>query len=376
MRIAIDARLATQPGGTGVSTYGAALADTVRAIGHEVEPLVEGSRGGRMRVWRDAVRPGAWPTHRCEDSRVAGDVFRAAQVRFDLSGRLLQLQALNDPPALMHWTYPLPLHMQGMPNLYTVHDLIPLLHPELTPVSRRRMTRLLRSVTAAAAEIVTVSEASRQEIITVLGVPPARVTNTYQAVLDPHLSPATIDRVLRPLGLQRGCYVLHAGTVERRKNVGRLVAAHRASRTRLPLVIAGPDGWCAREELADAGPELRRVPWLERGLLTALLVGARMVVAPSLAEGFGLPVAEAMAFGVPAICSDRGALAEVAGDAARLVRPTDIAALAAAIAELSTDDAAAEMLIAAGRRRAALFTRDAYAARLRPLYARLAQSWL
>lgn len=376
MRIGIDARLATQPGGTGVSTYGAALAETVRAIGHEVEPLIESGRGSRMRVWRDAVRPGAWPTHRTDNGRVAGDVFRAAQVRFDLSGRLRQLHAPNDPPTLMHWTYPLPLHMRDVPNLYTVHDLIPLLHPELTPVQCRRMTRLLHRVTAAAAEIVTVSEASRQEIITVLGVSPERVTNTYQAVLDPLPSPATIDRVLQPLGLQRGCYALHAGTVERRKNVGCLVAAHQASRTRLPLVIAGPDGWCAREELAGAGPELRRVPWLERRSLTALLAGARIVVVPSLAEGFGLPVAEAMTFGVPVICSDRGALAEVAGGAARLVCPTDIAAIAAAIAELSTNDAAAETLIAAGRRRAALFTRDAYAARLRPLYARLAQSCL
>ena len=374
MRICMDARLARQPGGTGVTTYGAALAETARGLGHVVEPLVEGRVGGRAGVWRGALRPGPWPAPLVDGRRVAGDVFRAAQVRFDLRRTLLPLHAPDAAPTLMHWTYPLPMRWRDVPNLYTVHDLIPLLHPGLSPVPGRRMARLLRRIVADAAQIVTVSEASRQEIVAALGVPPERVTNTYQAVTDPLPESRMVARTLAPLGLVTGGYVLHAGSVERRKNVGRLIAAHRASRTGLPLVIAGPDGWGAAAELAEAGPSVRRIPWLARPALVALLAGARVVVAASLAEGFGLPVAEAMTFGVPVICSDRGALAEVAGDAAWLVDPADTAALAAAIAALSTDDAAAASLVAAGHRRAALFTPAAYASRLRPLYARVAQS--
>lgn len=372
MRICIDGRLARQHGGTGVSTYGKGLADTVDAIGHRVDLLVDGGKGGRASAWLGAVRPGDWRVPLTEGRRVGGAVFRAAQIRFDLRRTLLPVCDTADPPALMHWTYPLPLRFAAVPNLYTIHDLIPLLHPGLSPISGKRMQRLLRCVTAAAAHIVTVSECSRQEIIDVLGVPPDRVTNTYQAVVDTRPDPAALARSLHALGLEPGGYVLHAGSVEPRKNVRRLIQAHRESRSRRPLVIAGPDGWRAAAELAEAGPEVIRLPWVARADVVALIAGARCVMVPSLAEGFGLVVAEAMTLGTAVICSAHGALREVAGGAARLVDAADTAAWATMLASLDIDDDAVDALVAAGRLRAQTFTPAAHADKLRPLYARLA----
>ena len=375
MRICIDGRLARRVGGTGVSTYGAGLAATVAGLGHHVEWLLEGRTGGRASVWHRAARLGAWPVPLDSGAggggdRVAGDLFRAAQIRFDLRRSLLPVRDRADPPTLMHWTYPLPLRFDGVPNLYTIHDLIPLLHPSLTPVPQRRMERLLRRVMETAAHVVTVSEASRREIIDTLRLPPERVTNTYQAITDERPDAATIARALAAVGLEPGGYVLHAGSVEPRKNVRRLIAAHRASRSRRMLVIAGPDGWRAGGEMEEAGPEVLRLPWAPRALLVVLIAGARLAIVPSLAEGFGLVVAEAMTLGTPVLCSDRGALAEIAGGAARLVDPVDTAALAAAIAELEEDDDALDSLVAAGRQRATLFTPAAHGARLEPLYYR------
>ena len=356
-------------GGTGVSVYGSALAETVRSLGHDVEWLTSARTGGRWATWRGALRPGAWPVPLGDAGRIAGDAFRSAQVRFDLRRSLLTVRDRRCPPALMHWTYPLPLSFADVPNLYTVHDLIPLLHPALSPVPQRRMERLLHRVLAAAAHVVTVSEASRREIIDTFGLPPDRVTNTYQTVVDRQPGPAALADTLRTLGLEPGGYVLHAGSVEPRKNVRRLIRAHRESRIAHPLVIAGPDGWRAEQELEAAGPGVIRLPWVARPLLVALIAGARFVVVPSLAEGFGLVVAEAMTFGTAVICSQSGALAEVAGNAAKLIDPADTASLAAAMSELDADDIARESLVTAGRARAALFSPRAYADRLRPLYA-------
>lgn len=371
MRICIDGRLARQHGGTGVSSYGKGLANTVAALGHLVEPLVDGGKSGRASAWLGAVRPGEWRVPLTDGRRSGGTVFRSAQIRFDLRRTLLPVCDTADPPALMHWTYPLPLRFAAVPNLYTIHDLIPLLHPGLSPISDKRMRRLLGCVTEAATHIVTVSECSRREIIDVLGVPPDRVTNTYQAIVDTRPNPAALAQTLNVLGLTPGGYVLHAGSVEPRKNVRRLIQAHRESRSRWPLVIAGPDGWRAATELANAGPEVIRLPWVARADLVALIAGARCVLVPSLAEGFGLVVAEAMTLGTAVICSAHGALREVAGDAAQLVDAEDTAAWTAMLASLDRDDDAISALVAAGNLRAQNFTLAAHADRLQPLYARL-----
>jgi glycosyltransferase involved in cell wall biosynthesis len=319
----------------------------------------------RSRTARPAAmgRDAAW---------LSPDLFRVAQVHFDLHRRPLRLR-LPDPPALMHWTYPLPLVLPGVPNLVTVHDLIPLLRPELTGIRPGRMERLLRAVIAQAACVVTVSETVRADIVRRLDVAPERVVNLFQAVDLPPALLAASDAAADPC--PSGSFVC-VGSVEPRKNVGRLIAAHGLSGSRRILVLIGPDGAGAAGELtALAGhpcPErVLRLPWTAQPQLVRALRAARAVLFPSLAEGFGLPIAEAMTLGVPVLTARGGATEEIAGGAALLADPLDVAELAQAIGRLDRDDTLCAGLVAAGRDRATLFSVEAYGLRLDELYRRV-----
>jgi glycosyltransferase involved in cell wall biosynthesis len=269
------------------------------------------------------------------------------------------------------------MRLQGSRNIYCVHDLVPLLHPGLTAIDQGRMGRLLGRLRHEASHIVTVSEQSRQDILATLGWPADRVTNTYQAVFLPKVPEA---QVAERFGLVRDGYFMHVGTIEPRKNIARLIEAYRASGLSVPLVLAGPDGWGAPGELAAARdmlverprasglPCVVRIPWINRDVLVGLMREARAVVAVSLAEGFGLPIAEAMEIGVPVLTTESGACAEVAGGAALMVDPYDPRAIAAALRALDHDAVLRDQLRAKGHVRASLFTPAAYAGRLKRLY--------
>ncbi|MGC1301081.1 MAG: glycosyltransferase family 1 protein [Caulobacteraceae bacterium] len=382
LRVCIDARQRPVAGRTGVATYSELLAETLGGLGAQVEYLTDvtpPSPAGakRIRRWIAAARPGERqlsPDGRGQAAAWSAlDLFREAQVYFNLHGRLLPVRH-PDPPAVMHWTYPLPMTMAGTRNIYTVHDAIPWERPDLTGISRSRHLRLLEQVRQAADLIVTVSDHSREVLLRLLGCPPGLIVNTYQAV---HAqTPAALEATL-PAGLSCGRYFLFHGSVEPRKNLARLVAAHRTSGVDLPLVIAGPDGWMAKRAVSEealAGGNLIRLPWLERPMLTALVANARAVLFPSLAEGFGLPVLEAMALGAPAMTANTGALVEIAGDGALTVDPEDVEAMAGAIVALSRDEQLLARLRQAGFTRAATFSREAYAGRLARTYADLLQT--
>jgi len=265
----------------------------------------------------------------------------------------------------MHWTYPVPLYVRGARNLYTVHDLIPLTDPDLTDIPERRHRRLLEQIVRRADGLVTVSETVRQQAISLLGCSPGRVTNTYQAAL----APLQKDPPL-PSPLRSGRYFLFCGRVEQRKNLAALIEAHRRSGAGAPLVIVGPacPGAEGLEALIAASPQVLRLPWQPRAAVIGLIRRARALLFPSLAEGFGLPIAEAMVLGAPVMTSALGAMAEIAGDAARLVDPRDVGAMAAAIAALAHHDALCARLRTEGFRRARLFAPDVYQRRLRALY--------
>lgn len=289
--------------------------------------------------------------------RVHSDLFRGPMpVRFDA------------PPSLMHWTYPLPLRAVGVPELLTVHDLIPIERPDLSGVGAGRLDRLLRHRLARVDRVVTVSETVRSALIDRYGLAPDRVVNTLQPVL---LADDPPD-ASRPGCLRDGCFVA-VGSIEKRKNVARLIRAHGRARVRRPLLLIGPDGDDARIQMSalrdHPAPELvRRLPWVPRSELVGLMRRARAVLFPSLAEGFGLPIAEGMTLGVPVLTSRGGATEEIAGGAAMLVDPTDEAELAEAIAELDRDESRCRALAERGTRRARVFAPEAYAARIDALY--------
>jgi glycosyltransferase involved in cell wall biosynthesis len=167
-----------------------------------------------------------------------------------------------------------------------------------------------------------------------------------------------VQRVRNRNGLFRP-YVFFCGTIEPRKNLHRVLEAFRSlDRPDLELVVAGPQGW--KEDIgaamANLAGRVRRLGFVPRGDLDALYAGAAAVVYPSLGEGFGLPVLEALAQGAPLVTSAGTATEEVAGDAALLVDPLDVDAIAGAIDRLLDDRGLAARLGEAGRERAAGFT--------------------
>lgn len=371
VQVCIDSRMLHADQATGVATYAQVLARCLADAG-AVATILDGDTysAGRSRAgrWIAALRDGP---RRAEPSGDAGtglhafDVFREAQVFFNLHGKLLPITC-DRPPAVMHWTYPVPLFVEGARNLYTVHDLIPLTHPELTPIAADRHRRILARIAEQAHRIVAVSDAVAREITELLAIAPERIVTTWQAVDSPLQSDPPL-----PAPLRAGRYFLFCGTVEPRKNLARMVEAHARSGTDLPLVVAGPRGvgQVRLEALLAATPGVIRLPWLPRPQLLGLMRRARALLYPSLAEGFGLPIAEAMTLGCPVLTSCHGATAEIAGDAALLVEPHNVAAMSEAIGQLAGDDRLVARLRAAGFARAARYAIAPYARRLRALYA-------
>lgn len=316
----------------------------------------------------------------------------SATAHFRLYGRSAVVR-LPRPPDLFHATHPVALAVRGVPNLVTIHDLVPLRLPFATLDDKRLFYRLVHHLARTADHVVTVSEHSRRDLVQVLGLDERRVTNTGQAVeVPPEIAALSGDALAERLrllfGLEPGSYYLFCGAIEPKKNVARLLDAYAASGTRRPLVLAGSRGWQNRAELRRIGSDrfrswrfdggtvrserqVRRLEYLPRDQLMLLMRGARALLFPSIYEGFGLPVVEAMALGTPALTSTVSSLPEVAGDAALLVDPYSVDAIARGIAALDADDALCADLAARGRVQAARFSPTAYDARLKALYGRL-----
>lgn len=228
-------------------------------------------------------------------------------------------------------------------GVVTVHDLSVFKFPETHPADRVRHfeSNFSRSV-GRAAHLVTDSEAIRGELIEYLGCAPDHVTAVPLGV-DPEFSPRTpssVEPLLRTLNLQHHGYTLCVSTLEPRKRVGHLLLAYgrlpAVLRDRYPLVLAGGSGWLSDElrgaiDSAVTEGWARYLGFLPQQQLPDLYAGARLFAFPSLYEGFGLPVLEAMASGVPVIASNRASLPEVTGGAAILIDPDDIDGLAAAL---------------------------------------------
>ncbi|MFZ5784754.1 MAG: glycosyltransferase family 4 protein [Pseudomonadota bacterium] len=316
-------------------------------------------------------------------------LLETARGHFKLFGRSLSLK-LPQLPSLFHATHPVPLTVKGVPNIVTIHDLVPLRLPFTTLDDKRYFYKLAHHLARTADHIVTVSEHSRRDIIQVLGVDERRVTNTWQAVDVPTdivelAEDALADRLQRLFGLEPDGYFLFCGAIEPKKNISRLLDAYAASGTTRPLIMVGSPGWQNKEEMRKIGADrfrsfriegrmirrerqVRRLEYLARDQLFLMMRGARALLFPSIYEGFGLPVAEAMRLGTPVLTSNISSLPEVAGDNALVIDPYSIEAIARGIAALDADDQLCADLAMRGRSQAARFSSTLYAQRVKKLY--------
>jgi glycosyltransferase involved in cell wall biosynthesis len=264
---------------------------------------------------------------------------------------------------LVHLPTPAPVRAGGMPLVVTVHDLLPLRHPELFTAQTRAHTRLYMPFVRQATRLIVPSQYTRADAIELLRIPPERVVVVPMARAQ-RFSPRMVDRdaLAAEFGIG-GRYVLAAGTLEPRKNLVTVLRAFGRVAEAVPdveLVVAGGRGW--RNDAFEAelgGSAAQRVHltgFVSDERLVDLYAGAACFVFPSLAEGFGLPPLEAMACGAPVIVSDRTALPEVVGDAALLVDPQDSKALALQIMRILEDVELAARLREAGLARARRFT--------------------
>jgi glycosyltransferase involved in cell wall biosynthesis len=247
----------------------------------------------------------------------------------------------------------------------TVHDLIYARFPEThAGVLSRGMSVLARVAVQRATRLVAISEATKRDLIELLGVDPARVDVVPNGPgLDPTVAPTPEAELRTRLGLGDAPIVLSVSATRPHKNLARLIRAIAASKAEpAPVLVvpgyAHPHEETLRELAASlaVAERVRFVGWMADADLEGLYAAARLMAFPSLAEGFGLPVLEAMRRGVPVACSDATSLPEVAGDAALLFDPESVEAIRDAIDRLLADPALRAELGDRGRQRAAVFS--------------------
>jgi glycosyltransferase involved in cell wall biosynthesis len=430
-RVLIEGHNLTFAAGTGIATYARQLASALRGLGYRTELLAGSNRGidrkdpllaqislfdadpaprfermiqqefQRLTMGPFAVKSIKMPPL---DAVVGGAAQRFAdfgdihvvphlQMRenqyFRRYRRKLEIDT-GPPPDLFHATRPAPLQVKGCPNIYTLHDIVPLRLPFTTRDDKKLYLNTIRDICRTADHIVTVSEFSRRDIIAFTGITEDRITNTYQAVSLPsrlvERSTAAVASELDAMfGLTYGGYFLFVGALEPKKNISRLIDAYAASGSQRPLIIAGSDGWMNEGEVLKIASErfltyqidgqtirpvrsVRRISYLPFEQLVSLMRGARALLFPSIYEGFGLPVLESMLLGTPVMTSNVSSLPEVAGEAALLVDPYDVDAMADGIRQLDADSDLCDALAAAGKVRAEEFSPARYSQRLSALY--------
>jgi alpha-1,3-rhamnosyl/mannosyltransferase len=232
---------------------------------------------------------------------------------------------------------------------------------------------------AGAHHVVTDCEAVRVEVIERLNVRPDRVSAVPLAPSRDFRvqGPEVIGAVLRRYGLQAGGYLLFAGALEPRKNVARLLDALQLLRARSrdvpPLVLVGPPGWRTQDlvtRIRSAGSSVKLLETVPRPDLVALMGGATLLAYPSLSEGFGFPVLEAMACGAPVLAARIPSIVEIAGDAALLVDPKETEDIAEGLRRLLEDSRLRAELVGRGLAQAAKFSWERTAAQTLIAYAK------
>lgn len=292
---------------------------------------------------------------------------------------------------------------RGVKLTATVHDLTCWLMPEFHTAANVRADRTFaEKILRRADGLIAVSENTRQDAIRVLGIAPERIETIYSGVAEEYFDakpPGSLekgtdrsvhiegswtgerlrtgDRVVSPLVERpKRPYVLFVGAIEPRKNLDTLLDAwklvRRELRDEFDLVIAGPEGWGAEKTLARIRAEAEYLGYVPEADLPGLTAGATAFVYPSLYEGFGFPVVQAMAAGAPVVTSNTSSLPEIAGDAALLADPRSAAEIANALTRVLESESLRARLRALGRARAENFRWKSCAARSLAFFRRVA----
>ena len=305
---------------------------------------------------------------------------RTADVQVPVRGLVWSWNRLEWPPVewlagehdVVHSQSPMLIPTTKAARVVTIHDLDFLRHPEqMAAEIRRDYPRLARSHAGRADAIVVSSHYAADEVTRELRVSASRVH------VCPPGRPEWAAAVAARQAVRRGTTILFLGTLNLRKNVGTLLEAYARLRAQVPdaprLVLAGhttpaSQRWEARAREAPLAGHVEITGYVDTARRIELFADARMLVLPSYEEGFGLPVLEAMACGVPVVVSSRGSLPEVAGGAAEPIDPDDADAMAAQMRAL-LDDSHAQMAAQRGLLQASRYSWAACAAAARTAYA-------
>jgi len=284
---------------------------------------------------------------------------------------------------LVHMPYPA-VPPVAKPLVVTVFDAGPALFPDAYPRRGVRFhARALMLAAKRASAVITATQAAASEIAANTPVPAELMKVVPLGVDQSRADPARTGEVLARHGLSGTPYILWVGSLEPRKNVGALVRAFvklvKSGAIPHRLVLVGPLGWLHHGLISDQdravlGERLRALGALSEDDLRSIYAGASVLAFPSLHEGFGMPVLEAMVQGVPVVCSDIATLAEVSGGAALRVPPEDIDGWAGTLAQVVQDPKVAQPLVDAGYQRAAQFTWERTAQATHCIYEQLAES--
>ena len=271
----------------------------------------------------------------------------------------------------------------GSARVFTVYDLIPLTHPEWAiPSAVRHFKPRVRHYARRADLIVGISKATARDVVEYLKVPEEKVVTVYPGTTS--LIRASEDKIRTAKERYNisGNYFLFVSRLDPRKNLTRLFKAFERSglSTDFEFVVAGPKGWRMEEMLktwntVKCRDRIRRIDYVADDDLSALYSGASFFVYPSLVEGFGLPILEAMSVGCPVLTSNVSSMPEVAGDAVLYVDPYDIDSIADGLHRLASDSDLRQKLTLSGYERVRIFTWEKTAAEMIAIYERAHESF-
>lgn len=408
--------------GSGIKTYGMTLLDAYEVLGHDVGILMDNQFvNGKDELMdevtlfdQDEVRPVPFLNYRWIRniknlshllkkrkanliipritepdpdnylSHVGGekyayienvaDVFHSANRLFAVTKKITVIKTKNKPE-IFHLTTPWPIKVVGAKTVVTIHDLIPLKVPFTTLDLKVHFYELFKWAAESADLILSVSEHTKKDIMEIYDVPEQKIKVTYQSFkgADIEIDQDDAKVYLNSKKLEAEKYILFVGNIEPKKNIKQLIRAFAYIQKGYKLAIVGHKAWMSKSQLVGLKTYLNKkeyvmLDYVNEEELAMLYSNAFCMVFPSLYEGFGLPVLEAMQNDCPVICSDRSSLPEVGGDAALYVDPYKFTDIREQLNKLIANPELRLEMIEKGRKRVEFFSPENYAKRLNEAY--------